>query len=131
MNLPNDFKGKSVLDIGCNLGAMCLVAKQRGAGRTVGIDKSSILLNTSSKIFNRHNYDINLISYDLNEKGFKPLFKILGEEKFDYIFALAIYHHVHDKNVLWNIIKVLMLNLLLQKYGIHILIKVLLLILLK
>ncbi len=104
MKFPKDFEGKSVLDIGCNLGAMCYVAKQRGAGRVIGIDKNSILLNASSNVFARHNYDIDLVSYDLNEQGYEPLLKILGEEKFDYIFALAIYSHVHDKNVLWNII---------------------------
>ena len=104
MNLPKDFQGKSVLDIGCNLGAMCYVANQRGAGRVVGIDKATTLIETSSEIFNRHGYNISLISYDMNEQGFKPLLKILGEEKFDYILALSIYHHVKDKNVLWNII---------------------------
>jgi 2-polyprenyl-3-methyl-5-hydroxy-6-metoxy-1,4-benzoquinol methylase len=104
MNLPEDFEGKSVLDIGCNLGAMSYMAKQRGAGRVVGIDYNTTLLETSSSIFKRHNYDISLIGYDLNTQGFEPLVKILREEKFDYIFALSIYHHVDDKKVLWNII---------------------------
>ncbi|MHA1469759.1 MAG: hypothetical protein ACTSSP_04275, partial [Candidatus Asgardarchaeia archaeon] len=42
--------------------------------------------------------------YDLNKQGFESIAGVLGEEKFDYIFALSIYHHVKDKNVLWNII---------------------------
>jgi len=104
MNLPNDFEGKSVLDIGCNLGAMCIAVKQRGAGRVVGIDKATSLVETASDIFNRHGYDISLISYDMNKQGFEPLLKIIGEEKFDYIFALSIYHHVNNKKVLWDII---------------------------
>jgi 2-polyprenyl-3-methyl-5-hydroxy-6-metoxy-1,4-benzoquinol methylase len=104
MGLPNSFKGKSVLDIGCNLGAMCYVAKDRGADRVVGIDKSSVLLDTSSDIFSKHKYDISLINYDLNERGFEPLLEILGKEKFDYVFALSIYHHVSNRDVLWKII---------------------------
>jgi len=104
MKFPNDFKGASVLDIGCNLGAMCYIAKQRGAGRVVGIDKATTLIETSSAIFDKYNYDISLINYDMNKEGYEPLLKILGMKKFDYVFALSIYHHVDDKKVLWNII---------------------------
>jgi len=104
MGLPSDFEGKSVLDIGCNLGAMCYASKQRGAGRVVGIDKASTLIDASSEIFDSHGYDISLINYDMNKRGVKPLLEILGEEKFDYVFALSIYHHVKDKKVLWDII---------------------------
>jgi len=38
MQFPESLAGKALLDIGCNLGRVCLDAEQRGAVRTVGID---------------------------------------------------------------------------------------------
>ena len=35
------FKGKDVLDLGCNNGMFCLEAKRRGANRVIGIDNDS------------------------------------------------------------------------------------------
>src|SRR5947208_10265801 len=36
--IPQDLRGKSVLDIGCNAGFYSIQMKQRGADRVVGID---------------------------------------------------------------------------------------------
>jgi len=37
-----DFTGKSVLDVGCNLGSMCIEASGRGAKSVVGVDLSHV-----------------------------------------------------------------------------------------
>jgi SAM-dependent methyltransferase len=38
MPAPIDLRGKSVLDIGCGLGSLCIEAARRGARRTLGVD---------------------------------------------------------------------------------------------
>ena len=41
---PSDFKGKTVLDLGCNNGMLAIEAKKCGASRVVGVDKHIAVL---------------------------------------------------------------------------------------
>ncbi|MDZ4228350.1 MAG: hypothetical protein U1E54_03830 [Candidatus Levybacteria bacterium] len=45
-----DFKGKTVLDIGCNLGIMSRYAKSMGAERVLGVDEKSMIM--AADLFN-------------------------------------------------------------------------------
>src|SRR5919205_2483718 len=44
MAIPEDLRGKSVLDVGCNAGFYSIQMKQRGADRVVAIDSDETYL---------------------------------------------------------------------------------------
>ncbi|PWN46261.1 S-adenosyl-L-methionine-dependent methyltransferase, partial [Ceraceosorus guamensis] len=43
MNNPHLFKGKTVLDVGCGTGILCMFAAKAGAKKVVGVDMSEII----------------------------------------------------------------------------------------
>lgn len=43
MNNPHLFKGKTVLDVGCGTGILCMFAAKAGAKKVVGVDMSNII----------------------------------------------------------------------------------------
>jgi len=79
------FIGKSVLDVGCNLGMFCLYAKKHGATEVLGVDKKEII-NLAKEWANIHClWDINYEAVDLN--NWKP------KMKYDVLFYLAVYEY--------------------------------------
>lgn len=103
MKLPEDFRGSSVLDLGCNTGAFCLEAKKRKAGRVVGIEYSLRPFLIAREISESKNLGISYYQTNLND-GLVSLARQIGPYKFDYVFALSIWKHVYDK-VFWSLIK--------------------------
>jgi SAM-dependent methyltransferase len=103
MNLPDDFRGRSVLDLGCNTGAFCFEAKKRNAGKVVGLEFSLRPLLIAQQINLDKNLNIQFHKLNLND-GVLNLASEIGAYKFDYLFALSIWKHVYDK-VFWSIIK--------------------------
>ena len=96
LDLPS-FEGKTVLDIGCNLGMVCVMASKSGAKKCVGIDNSIDTIEVAKKYVAVKGYkNINLLSYDINE-GVEGLMSVVGYETFDYVFALSIFKHVKHK----------------------------------
>ena len=102
MQFPDDFKGLSVLDIGCNIGRICFDAKQRGAARAVGIDNREDVVNAMNGYYKEKGVDVELFAFDINQ-GYNGLKRLVGDTHFDYIFALSIWSHI-DKQKLWDII---------------------------
>jgi len=103
LNLPDSFKGKRVLDIGCNLGMVCKMASDKGSERCVGLDFCKETIEVAQKYIKSKKYNnINLFSFDIND-GLERLISLIGDEKFDYVFALSIWKHV-DKKKLYDII---------------------------
>lgn len=43
INNPHLFKGKTVLDVGCGTGILCMFAAKAGAKRVIGVDMSNII----------------------------------------------------------------------------------------
>lgn len=87
MELLNiDFKGKTVLDLGCNLGAFCHYAAKRGAKRVTGIDLP-ILADPAREIANWLGYwNIDFIGAEL------PEIELGGS--FDIVLALSVCNHM-------------------------------------
>jgi len=90
MELPESLKGKTVLDIGCSLGAFCLEAKERGADRVVGLDISEDIIDKAKDIAKSKNLDIEYYAINAND-SLDILKTIIGEEQFNYVFLLAVY----------------------------------------
>ena len=86
LSLPNDLKGKSVLDIGCNEGFFCLEAARRGAARVVGIDQSAHFVD-AARSRSREFSQIEYIKGDA---------KNLPDEKFDIILVLSVIHYFEN-----------------------------------
>lgn len=97
MQLPDDFKGKTVLDIGCNLGAVCLEVAKRNAGRVVGIDIHPKTISIAKEIAKHMGYT-NVEYHVANiDDGLENLKKIIGDDKFDNLFVLSVMNNVDRK----------------------------------
>ena len=104
MKLPDNFQGKSVLDIGCNLGAMCIVAAEKNAGRVVGIDAHDRTIEIAKEYAQCAGFK-NIEYYVANiDKGLACLKNTVGDHPFDYVFVLSVMNNV-DKKCLVEVIK--------------------------
>lgn len=88
-NLPNDLGDVSILDIGCNIGAITIECKKRNASKVVGIDKDKNLIECAQEIANIFNLDIEYRLFDIT--------KDIMSEKFDYVFFLNVFHHLKEE----------------------------------
>jgi len=102
MGVPENFENASVLDIGCNIGRICMDAKKRGAARAIGIDYRKDVVDAMNAYFKQRGINVSLFTFDINE-GVDSLQSIIGPASFEYVFALSIWSHV-DQQKLWSII---------------------------
>lgn len=83
-----DFRGKSVLDVGCNSGQYSLFAKKQGASKVVGIDINAMRINQARVLSANENLPI-----DFRVAGID----CLGElGKFDIVFCIAVLTEIED-----------------------------------
>jgi len=85
--IPEDLRGKTVLDIGCNAGFYALEMKKRGADRVLGIDSSDHYLQQAkfaSEVTGLKIELANLSVYDVADLG----------EKFDLVLFLGVLYHL-------------------------------------
>jgi SAM-dependent methyltransferase len=85
-----DFRGKTVLDLGCNLGLLCKEVIKRGATRAVGVDNCLRIIAEAGRSPDDR---LNFVHFDINA-GLGGAFSALGLEKFDFVFALSVIKHV-------------------------------------
>ncbi len=97
MGLNNlNFNGKSVLDLGCNLGAMLFEAKRRGAGKALGIDHEGDYVECARQLALYNKVPINFIRLDLNDaKVVECIEQYFCNEPIDVVFALSLYKHIN------------------------------------
>jgi len=81
-----DFKGKDVLDLGCNGGVFCNYVSSRGARRVLGVDEKSII--KAAHLLSTHEgcYNIDYLAADLSKE------EIGGP--WDYTFFLSMNAHI-------------------------------------
>ncbi len=85
--LPQDMRGRSVLDIGCNGGFFSLEMKRRGAERVLGIDWDEAYLAQARFAAEVEELSIEfrrLSVYDVGSLG----------EAFDVVFFLGVFYHL-------------------------------------
>ena len=102
MNFPKSFDGETVIDFGCSVGAVCLEAKRRGAKRVVGLDYKEETINVAKEVAKEYNLDIEFYTFNI-DNGLDNLKLLIGEDKFDHVFALSIWAHC-DENKLAQMI---------------------------
>jgi SAM-dependent methyltransferase len=86
--LPDDLKGKTVLDVGCRHGYFCFEALKRGASRVVGVDFDADALRKARLLAQCLGVSAEFIELDLEAD---PL-----PGHFDYVLGLNILHHMRD-----------------------------------
>lgn len=86
-----DFSGKTVLDIGCNLGNYSRLADREHAKRVVGVDRIADLSFQVSNLF--YCFNIDFIKARLPD-DIDEITKQSGIEKFDIVFCMAVIKHV-------------------------------------
>lgn len=98
-----DFNGKSILEIGCNMGIAAIYLKKfKQTSITVGVDQPDELLKASNKkdtivaanlLAKGFGVDVGFKQIDLNKEPYEQL---LGQE-FDVAIAMSIYKWIDDK----------------------------------
>jgi tRNA (mo5U34)-methyltransferase len=86
-SIPDDLKGKSVLDVGCNGGFYSIQMKRRGADRVVGIDTDEKYLDQArfaAKVSGAEIEFHNLSVYRVGEL----------HEKFDLVLFMGVLYHL-------------------------------------
>lgn len=85
---PNGFKGKSFLDVGCNGGGYCLIAKQNGADRVFGFDVRDHWINQAKFLKDTLGYD-NSIEFDV-----KHVEDLSLDIKYDITLFKGVFYHL-------------------------------------
>lgn len=89
-----DFQGKTVLNLGCNLGAFCRLACDRGAKRVVGIDRT--VAGLAYEISNWLGYwNIDFLAMSLPPKKPDGIATLSRIKKFDIVFSMAIHNYMN------------------------------------
>ncbi|MEK7567325.1 MAG: methyltransferase domain-containing protein [Patescibacteria group bacterium] len=83
-----DLENKSFLDIGCNSGQYCFLAKDKGASKVVGIDIEKKRIAQAKTLAENEGYDIDF------EK--RSIFDIDTFPKFDVVFCIAVLTEIQD-----------------------------------
>ena len=88
-----DLQGKSVLDLGCNIGNFCHEAAKRGARRVVGVDRE-FNAKPAREIANWLGYwNVDFVGAKL-PGGLAEIKKQSGIGQFDVVFCLAVLCHM-------------------------------------
>jgi len=96
-----DFVGKSVLDLGCNVGRWCQEAVDRGASRVVGVDDRRIGLWTQVNSWTSPTYwRIEFVKAEL-PYHWKQIRKATGQAAFDIVICMAITPHMEGGYQPW------------------------------
>lgn len=86
-----ELRGRTVLDIGCGTGSVCIAAARQGAGRVVGIDMQ--LVDVASNRLRVCHPDLAPVVEFLETRG---SLEELGSETFDVIFSKDSFEHYAD-----------------------------------
>lgn len=84
-----DFAGTTVLDVGCNLGALCQEAHDRGAHRVVGVDEPHVA-KLAYEVANWRGYwNLDFVGTNL-PSGAGQIARQTGLNVFDIVLALSV-----------------------------------------
>jgi len=97
--IENTVKGKTVLDIGCNVGAFCFLSEKAGAGEVHGIDIDPGFINTAKVLADIKKSGVKFHTVDLN--GAMGYF---GKGKFDISYAFAVLHKMTGSEDQWRVL---------------------------
>jgi tRNA (mo5U34)-methyltransferase len=85
--IPQDLKGASVLDVGCNAGFYSIEMKRRGADRVVGIDSSDVYLAQA-----RFATEVCGVNVELKKLSVYEVAQL--KERFDLVLFMGVLYHL-------------------------------------
>lgn len=88
-NLPDDLTDMSVIDIGCNIGSICLECKKRNASTVVGLDKNTKLLKSAREIAKIFDFNIDYREFNIMTDNI--------DREYDIVFFLNVFHHLSEQ----------------------------------
>ncbi len=93
-----EMAGRTVLDLGCNLGAMCFDMYHRGARKVTGIDVEADYTNCSRELARYNGMPINFLTMDLNDTDAVAKWtKMYYPTGVDVLFVLSLYKHMKEQ----------------------------------
>jgi SAM-dependent methyltransferase len=116
-DIPFNFAGTTVLDLGCNQGGMLrAVAKQIKNG--VGIDYDSKMVNVSNRICRHKNFpNLDYYVFDLEREDLQILRNFLTTERVDIVFLLSVCMWITNWQRVIDLAISLSDKLLFESYG--------------
>jgi len=95
MKVELDLSGKTVVDLGCQLGSMAMECYRRGARKVTGLEYETDYVDCARDLARVNNFQINLLQMDLTDS--EEVIEYLNgyyKEGIDILFALSIYKHI-------------------------------------
>jgi tRNA (mo5U34)-methyltransferase len=96
--LPQDLRGKTVLDIGCNAGFFSIEMKRRGAERVVGLDTEPLYLEQA-----RFASEVSDCEIELQELSVYDVAKL--RERFDLVLFTGVFYHLRHPLLALDLIR--------------------------
>jgi hypothetical protein len=93
-----DLRGKTVLDLGCNLGMSSYLAAERGAKRVVGVEYSPQIASAAIRLNAYFCRPVHFIQHDLSTD-------LELNEQFDTVFCLSLIKHLKSPEAITALIK--------------------------
>lgn len=90
-----DVVGKTILDLGCNIGNNCIVATQLGAAKAVGVDYSPRLISVAIRLNSYFSLPCDFMVHDLNSR-------LTGVEPADTVFCFSLAKHLERPLALYE-----------------------------
>ncbi len=98
-----DFRGKTVLDVGCNSGWFAREIASIGANLVIGVDDASHPemgegLSYAAQLEKRDHLGINYVDFRCRGSNIRQLFEYLHLERIDIALVLSVLHHIPEPN---------------------------------
>jgi len=97
MGIAHDLTGNTVLDLGCNLGAMCVESYRRGARLVSGIDYEQDYIDCARDLARYNGNQINFLRMDLTKESTIDWVNAYYPNGVDIVFALSLFKHIKSK----------------------------------
>jgi 2-polyprenyl-3-methyl-5-hydroxy-6-metoxy-1,4-benzoquinol methylase len=101
MNLPAGFfEGKSILDLGCNIGGFCFLARELGAVYALGIDMNDESVEGAKYLRDYHGIQqTDFFTSDLEARNLAALIEAVSRRsRFDVVLAFSIVQHLKNQD---------------------------------
>lgn len=95
--IPMDLNGKTVVDIGANLGSMAFEAVRRGANHAVCLEYNSERVALGNRLAKFLDVPVKFYQADLNTNN-----PVAGQQ-FDIVFCCALDQHLKDRFIAYNL----------------------------